>query len=92
MKKSWDAVLHYTAFGTHKRYGVLRNIPTSRRLEQLLAEVEELQAAPGDISEIADVAIILFAHTQIKGFTMEQLEEEILTKLAKKIVLPEGQA
>jgi hypothetical protein len=89
MQKAWDEVERCTKFGYHKKMlRKLSELSSQERLAALCRESLELYNAPDDLSKMADVAAILFSHAQMRGFTKQQLEDEIIRKVHLRVWIP----
>lgn len=83
MHKAWDTVAAYVAANAHnpgKGYR-LKDLTDKQVLRYAAAEMVELLLAPNQMDEMADLLGCLFHYAQRKGWTLAQLEQELIRKL-----------
>lgn len=83
MKQAWDEIRWMVSKNAlHKKGGFrLAEVQASFVLEQALKEFQELQAAPDDLDELADLFGVLIHYAIKKGWSMAQVQEALFRKL-----------
>jgi hypothetical protein len=83
MQRAWDTVAAYVAANAHNpRKGYrLKDLTDEQQLKYAAAEMTELLMAPGNLDELADLFGCLFHYAMRKGWTLQQIEVEIIRKL-----------
>lgn len=89
MLKAWEAVERLVAANAvHRRGFRLAEVGPAFVLFQAVEELAELQEAPDDPEELADLLGVLIHYAQKKGWSMALLEDMMLSKFRVRFRVP----
>jgi hypothetical protein len=91
VKRAWDEVARLERTNaTHRKGWRLGDAAPATSIRHCRDELDELEAEPDNVDELADAVGCLFAYAAKKGWTMEDVESALLRKLAARFNVPAG--